>query len=275
MQSLLDGDRLPQARIPVHTAHPAGRDRMPHSLRHTGHLPGRHQPGRRRVQPHTAAPHPRIRGALRHRHVGGRPVDNKRTTRPVHEPQIRQCPVIPSRLQPSPGPRRTSYFKNPARPQIPLDHAVQRRQRGHTLRTPPLQRPLFLGPKHPALQLRDIPARLREDLPQGVAQRKPVLPRPRLDMAPASIGQPPPHRPLRHTRQLRRDPHVQPRQRPLPIHRKKPPYHHTPRQRHTPGRHNSSRPRGALGHTRRTPLNRHTGQPTRPRQPLTYEQRKP
>jgi hypothetical protein len=31
MQRLLDGDRLPQARVPVHTAHPAGRDRMPHT----------------------------------------------------------------------------------------------------------------------------------------------------------------------------------------------------------------------------------------------------
>jgi hypothetical protein len=173
MQSLLDGDRLPQARVPVYTAHPAGRDRMPHSLRHTGHLPCGHQPGPRHVQPHTAAPPPSIRGALRHRRVGGRPVDNKRTTHPVHEPQIRQRPVIPARLQPHPGPSRTSYFKNPARPQIPLDHPVQRRQRGHTLRTPPLQRPLFLGPEHPAPQLRDVPARLSEDLPQGVVSENP------------------------------------------------------------------------------------------------------
>ncbi len=44
-----------------------------------------------------------------------------------------------------------------------------------------------------------------------------------------------------------------------------------PRQRHTPGRHTSNRSR--LGPTRRNPRSRHGPQPTRPRQPLTQEQR--
>ncbi len=265
MQSLLDRDRLPQPRIPVHAADPPRGDRVPHRLHHLGHLPRGHQPRPRRIQPHPTR-HPGTRSSLHHAgplftirtgRLAVRAVHDRRAVRTIGEAEFGQCPVVPARFHPAR--RGAGDVKHPARPQPVLDRTVQRRQGRHKFRLPAFQRALVLRPEHPAAQLGDVPAHLGEDLPQRVAHREPALPRPSLHLPLTPLGQPPPHRPLRHPRQTGRDPHMQRRQTPLtPVHRQQPPHHHRPL--HPPGHRQNSRTRHRLPH--RGSRTRHKANPT-------------
>lgn len=209
MQGLLDRDRLPQPRVPVHAADPAGRDRVPYRLHHGGHLPRGHQTGPRRVQAHPAG-RPGTRSSLRRAGLcpartgrpGVRAVYNRRTSRAIREAEFSQRAVVAARLHPARS--RAGDLKGSARPQFVLDRTVQRRQRRHELRAPTFQSGLVLRLKHPAAQFGDVPSRPGKHLPQGLADHEPALPRPRLHPALAPLGQPPPHRPLRHPRQTSR-----------------------------------------------------------------------
>ncbi len=275
MQSLLDGDRLPQARVPVHAAHPAGRDRMPHGLHHTCRVDTSRATGtyNRTPPPRTPASavpsgtgtsaggpsttsgppapstSPKSASARSYR-LGSSPARapaGRATsrTRPASRSRlITRCNVGSEGTHSAPHPSNapSSWARSILRRNsATFPPASARTSHNASLsETPSCRGRASTWPRRPSASHRHT---VRSDTPASSAAIRTCR------SAHATATASPPHPP----QEAAVPPHPAPTAHPRPAH------------------HQPIPPRP----TRRNPLNRHTAQPTRPRQPLTQEQRKP